>query len=192
MALGSLSYYIASLLFTSHLIYYFAIYTTKITKIFTLLSLSNLTFASDPEGIDNPFIAMVERFLIVCVGTRWHVRCLLLDWYLGSQNWGKYLRYFAASPFPLQGKTNACSRGSKKDFWHRCRGDLCQVKTYQVPIINYSPSHYIIFHLPLVFLSPTSPLPFLSPFFRSILCYHVPSFCLHLRLIKVYGSSSPC
>ena len=38
--------------------------------------------------------------------------------------WGKYLRYFAASPFPLQGKTNACSRGSKKDFWRRCRGDL--------------------------------------------------------------------
>ena len=23
------------------------------------------------------------------------------------KNWGKYLRYFAASPFPLQGKTNA-------------------------------------------------------------------------------------
>ena len=39
-----------------------------------------------------------------CVG----LECgLLLDWYLGSQNWGKYLRYFAASPFPLQGKTNA-------------------------------------------------------------------------------------
>ena len=28
------------------------------------------------------------------------------------KNRGKYLRYFAASPFPLQGKTNACSRGS--------------------------------------------------------------------------------
>ena len=39
-----------------------------------------------------------------CVGL---LRSLLLDWYLGSQNWGKYLRYFAASPFPLQGKTNA-------------------------------------------------------------------------------------
>ena len=38
-----------------------------------------------------------------------------------------------------------------------------QVKTYQVPITNSSPSHYIICHLPLVFLSPTSPLPFYSP-----------------------------
>ena len=36
-----------------------------------------------------------------CVGL---LRRLLLDWYLGSQNWGKYLRYFAASSFPLQGK----------------------------------------------------------------------------------------
>ena len=79
------------------------------------------------------------------------------------KNRGKYLCYFAASPFPLQGKTNACSRGSKKDFWRRCRGDLHQVKTYQVPIINSYPSHYIIYHLPLVFLSPTSPLPFYSP-----------------------------
>ena len=77
------------------------------------------------------------------------------------KNWGKYLRYFAASPFPLQGKTNACSRRSKKDFWRRCRGVYAQVKTYQVPITNSYPSHYIIFHLPLVFLSPTSPLPFL-------------------------------
>ena len=42
-----------------------------------------------------------------------------------------------------------------------------QVKTYQVPITNSYPSHYIICHLPLIFLSLTSPLPFYSPFFRS-------------------------
>ena len=84
----------------------------KIPKIFILLSLSDLAFASGCEGIDNPFIALVVRFLIVCVGTRWLVCRLQLDWYLGSQNWGKYLRYFAASPFPLHGKTNVCSRGS--------------------------------------------------------------------------------
>ena len=64
---------------------YFSIYTTKIPKIFILLSLSDLTFASDREGIDNPFIALVARFLFVCVGTRQLVCSLLLDWYLGSQ-----------------------------------------------------------------------------------------------------------
>mgnify|MGYP005830256165 CR=1 FL=1 len=74
--------YIASRLLFCNL--YFPIYTTKIPKIFNLLSLSDLTFASDHEGIDNPFIALVARFLIVCSGTRWLVCCLLLDWYLGS------------------------------------------------------------------------------------------------------------
>ena len=103
---------------------YFSIHTTKIPKIFILLSLSDLTFASYREGIDNPFIALVVRFLFVCVGVwdfwgaSYWIDTLVL------KNWGKYLRYFAASPFPFQGKTNACSRGSKKDFWRRCRGGL--------------------------------------------------------------------
>ena len=49
-----------------------SIYIIKIPKIFilSLLSLSDLTLVSDREGIDNPFIALVARFLFVCVGTR--------------------------------------------------------------------------------------------------------------------------
>ena len=47
-----------------------SIYIIKIPKIFILLSLSDLTFSSGREGIDNPFIALVARFLFVCVGTR--------------------------------------------------------------------------------------------------------------------------
>ena len=43
----------------------------KIPKIFIiLLSLLDLTFASGREGIDNPFIALVARFLIVFVDPR--------------------------------------------------------------------------------------------------------------------------
>ena len=38
-----------------------------------------------------------------------------------------------------------------------------QKSTYQVPITNPYLPHYIICHLPLVFLSPTSPLPFYLP-----------------------------
>ena len=60
--------YIASRLLFCNL--YFPFYTTKIPKVFTLLSLLDHTFASDREGIDNPFIALVARFLIVCAGTR--------------------------------------------------------------------------------------------------------------------------
>ena len=45
--------------------------------------------------------------LFVCVGAR--DSCVASYWIdtLVLKNWGKYLRYFAASPFPLQGKTNA-------------------------------------------------------------------------------------
>ena len=49
-----------------------SIYIIKIPKIFILLllSLSDLTLVSDREGIENPFITLVARFLFVCVGTR--------------------------------------------------------------------------------------------------------------------------
>ena len=49
-----------------------SIYIIKIPKIFilSLLSLSDLTLVSDREGIANPFIALVARFLFVCVGAR--------------------------------------------------------------------------------------------------------------------------
>ena len=69
------------------------------------------------------------------------------------KNRGKYLRYFVASPFPLQGKTNTCSRGSKKDFWRRCQGDPRQVKTHQVPI-TIPISRITLFAICLSFSSP--------------------------------------
>ena len=42
----------------------------NIPKIFILLSLSDRSFASGREGIDNPFIMLVARLLFVCAGTR--------------------------------------------------------------------------------------------------------------------------
>ena len=64
------------------LCFYFAftfllcIYLSKIPKI---LSLSDLTLVSDREGINNPFIALVARFMFVCAGTRRLAFSLLLD-----------------------------------------------------------------------------------------------------------------
>ena len=53
---------------------YFAIFTFNLyhknTKNIILSSLSDLTFASGREGIDNPFIALVARLVFVCVGAR--------------------------------------------------------------------------------------------------------------------------
>ena len=97
------SIYNSTLLFTFLCNLYFSFHKPKIPKIFILLlSLSDLTFASGREGIDNPFIALVARFLFVCAGTRdLRVASYWIDT-LVLKNWGKYLRYFAASPFPLQ------------------------------------------------------------------------------------------
>ena len=67
--------YNSSLLFCN---FYFLFYTIKIPKIFILLSLPDLTFASAREGIRNPFIALVARFMIVCAGTRRFACGLLL------------------------------------------------------------------------------------------------------------------
>ena len=52
--------------------FYFVFFTLhlyhKNTKNIILSYLSDLTLVSDREGIDNPFIALVARFLFVCVG----------------------------------------------------------------------------------------------------------------------------
>ena len=42
----------------------------KNTKNIILSYLSDLTLVSGREGIDNPFIVLVARFLFVCVGMR--------------------------------------------------------------------------------------------------------------------------
>ena len=53
------------------LCFYFTLHLYhKNIKNIILSYLSDLTLVSDHVGIDNPFIALVARFLFVCVGTR--------------------------------------------------------------------------------------------------------------------------
>ena len=66
-------YHIDLLLISYFLCYLLCLYFTlhlyhKNTKNIILSYLSDLTLVSDREGIDNPFIALVARFLFVCVG----------------------------------------------------------------------------------------------------------------------------
>ena len=60
--LPTLSYFIA-FYFTLHLYH-------ENTKNINLSYLLDLTFVSDCEGIDNPFIVLVARILFVCIGAR--------------------------------------------------------------------------------------------------------------------------
>ena len=79
--------YNSSFLFTFSAIFYFSFHKPKIPKkLLYRLSISIRShFANNREGIDNPFIALVARFLFVCAGTRRLACNLLLDSYLGSQ-----------------------------------------------------------------------------------------------------------
>ena len=87
------------------------------------LYLSDLILASDHGGINNPFIALgASVWFFVQVHRLETCMHLLLDWYFGSRTEGNTYLYFAASPFALQGKTNASSRSSRKNFWRHCRG----------------------------------------------------------------------
>ena len=85
----------------------------------------------------------------------------LIPWF--SKTEGNTYATIAASPFPLQGKPTQAQDVARRISGAVAGEVFAQVKTYQVPITNSSPSHYIICHLPLVFLSPTSPLPFYLP-----------------------------
>ena len=71
MAPGSIFHHInlPTLSYFYCLLFYLHIYY-KNTKNIILSYLSDLTLVSDREGIDNPFIALVARFLFVCVGAR--------------------------------------------------------------------------------------------------------------------------
>ena len=64
--------YNSSFLFTFFAIFYFPFHKLKIPiKLLCHLSISiGSHLANNYEGIDNPFIVLVARFLFVCVGTR--------------------------------------------------------------------------------------------------------------------------
>ena len=88
----------------------------KNTKVIclTLLSLSDLTFASGREGIDNPFMTLVARILYVCVGTRdLHVASYWIDT-LVLKTEGNTYATLLHHPFLFKGKPTQCSRGSRR------------------------------------------------------------------------------
>ena len=120
MATGSIFYHI-NLPSTSYFLhhFYFALFTLhlyhKNTKNIILSYLSDLTFVSDREWIDNPFIALVASSLFVCVGSWDLLRSLLLDWYLGSQKLREILMLLCCITLSSSRKTNASSRRS--NYW---------------------------------------------------------------------------
>ena len=96
---------------------------------------------------------------------------VLIPWF--SKTKGNTYAALLHHPFLFKGKPTQCSRGSKKDFWRHCRGDLRQVKTYQVPITILI-LRITLFAFCLSFSSPPlHPCCFIRPLFL------LPSLSVH-------------
>ena len=103
-------YLVISFAFTL-LLFYFASLSQKYQKYYPIISIRSHT-REWPCRDWQPLIALVARIYLFWVGARdSRVASYWIDT-LVLKSWGKYLRYFAVSPFTLQVKTNACSRGS--------------------------------------------------------------------------------
>ena len=187
MAPGSILYHISfrSTLFLQSLL--FNLYHKNTKNIYLIiLSLSDLTFTVDVKGLTTPLSRWLQGSYLF-VGTRdLRVASYWIDT-LVLKNWGKYLRYFAASPFPLQGKTNSCSRGSKKDFWRRCRGDLRS--SQDIPSTHHTLLPCIT--LFAIFLSLSSPPLHLCRFIRpfAFVSFSLLLVCLCVGLIVCHDGS---
>ena len=108
MAPGSIFHHInlPTLSYFYCLLFYFASLSQKYQKYYLIISIRSHS-RKWPWRDWQPLYCVGCEFLFVCVGVR--DSCVASYWIdtLVLKNWGKYLRYFAASPFPLQRKTNA-------------------------------------------------------------------------------------
>ena len=77
----------------------------------------------------------------------------LIPWF--SKTEGNTYATLLHHPFLFKGKPTHAQEVARRISGAVAGEVFAQVKTYQVPMTNSSPSHYIVCHLPLVFLSPT-------------------------------------
>ena len=182
MAPGSIFHHISfwSILFCN---LYFPIYIIKIPKILSYHLYQISLFASGREGIDNPFIALVARFLFVCVGTRLLVRGLLLDWYLGSQK----LREILTLLYYINLSSSRENQRSAEEVARRISGAVAGESTHKSRHTKY-PSQTLIPHITLfaICLSFSSPPPQFSLAGLFTLSLSILPLFLYLLLLPVY------
>ena len=98
----------------------------------------------------------------------------MIPWF--SKTEGNTYTTLLHHPFLFKGKPTHAQEVARRISGTVAGEIYAQVKTYQVPITNSSPSHYIICHLPLVSSPPLHPCHFIRPlfsirlFFACLLC----------------------
>ena len=139
------------------------------------------------KGLTTPLLRWLRGFIFLCryEVTRAWSPIGLIPWF--SKTKGNTYAALLHHPFLFKGKPTRCSRGSNKDFWRRCWGDLRQVKTYQVPITTLI-LHSTLFAICLSFSSPPlHPCRFIRPLFLSPSLFRSPLFRLPLVGCCPYG-----
>ena len=173
MALGSLFHHIISLLFTLLLVYYFAIFTFQSIQQKYQKYLSNYLYQISllrvsVKGLTTPLSCWLQgSWLFVqvrgtCVKppTLLHHPFLFKEKPTHAQEVATRISGAIAGEIYAKSSQELISR--QLAISGAVAGDIyAQVKTYQVPITKSYPSHYIIFHLPLVFLPTLHLCPFL-------------------------------
>ena len=139
-----------------------------------------------PRGIDNPFNTSGCEYLLFVRKCRSHSVAWFSYWFdnLGLNTEGNTYHCCAASSFPLWGNTDIVLADIKRNFWRHCRGDIINI--YQVPNHKYHLlAIYIICHLPLVFLSPTSQtfVVLSAPFLFAVLLSNLMFACVAMCLL---------
>ena len=114
--------------------------------------------------LTTPLLRWLRGFICLC-RCEGLVRGLLLDWYLSSQKLREILTLLCCITLSSSRENQRSAQEVARRISGAVAGESTQKSTYQVPITNPYLPHYIICHLPLIFLSPTSPLPFYSPSF---------------------------
>ena len=123
----------------------------------------------------------------------------LIPWF--SKTEGNTYATIAASPFPLQGKPTQAQNVARRISGAVAGEVFAQVKTYQLPITNLSPSHLL--YLPFASRFPLPHFTLAVLFAHSFSISSSPSLALSFarlvgivvylllnRELKIYGSSS--
>ena len=126
------------------------------------------------KGLTTPCRVGCEVLICLC-RCEGLARGLLLDWYLGSKKLREILTLLCCITLSSSREYNANSRSSKKNFWRCFPEDL---RKSHIPTTYHKPLSLALHYLPLIFLSPTSPLPFYSPFFFRVFYRSLASWLL--------------
>ena len=132
------------------------------------------------KGLTTHFLRWVHVFVSLCRCYHWRLLCssYWIDT-LVLKNWGKYLRYYCCITLSYSRENQRSAQEVARMISGAVAGEVfAQIKTYQVPITNSSPSH--LHYLPF---ASRFPLAHFTLAILFALSFSFASFSLACRLL---------